>query len=231
MKRFQFHEYRPAWTGSALVFDAETMHRFLIEQPNSPMMAGNNSRSSLTRISAEDLTQVFMTRKFSASSHSTLFSILEYHRAAIDSPTPENQLLNLWAGIEGMMPAPFGDKAHVLHFVDMLMPSLTLTYVEQHIRYLVESYAAVDQALMDFVREFGVGSSELEQCASLLACPELGGRRLEFMKMPEMSPLLRLRTESIVAKLSSPLQLKKALERRRKWMGWQMQALSRSVWN
>lgn len=225
MFRFQSHSYRPRWSGAALVYEAASLRRYLIEQPISPMMAGSDSRAALSRISAEDLADIFIKRRLSTLSHVKLFSILEYHRAAIDSPTPENQLLNLWAGIEGMMPAPFGDKAHVLHFIDLLVPPLTLTYVEQQIRYLVESYSGAGQGLIEQVRSVGIGSTDVERCASLLSCVELETERSNFIAALEVSPLLRLRTKAVVSKLASPARLKKALDRRRKWICWQVQRI------
>jgi len=225
MHRFQRHDYHPRWSDAALVYDSLTMERYLIQKPNSPMMIGNTMRSFLGKISASELAEVFMERRFSKKSSSIIFSLLEYHRAALDSLTPENQLLGLWAGIEGMIPTPFGDKARVLHFIDMLVPALSLTYVEKHIEYLIESYSSHDLATLDYIRDKGVGSNDLEKCASLLCCAELAGDRNTLLDSLKTSPLLRLRTEAMISKVGSPISLKKALEKRRMWICWHIQRI------
>lgn len=225
MYRFQRHDYHPRWSDSALVYDAESMQRYLIQKPNSPMLIGGAMRSALGGVSASQLTEVFMEGRLSGASASTLFSLLEYHRAALDSPTSENQLLGLWAGIEGMMPTPFGDKAHVLHFIDMLVPALSLTYVEKHVNYLVESFNSYDSAIMNHVRDKGVGGSDFEKCASVLCCTELAADRAHLLTLLDGSPLLKLRTEAVIAKLASPVSLKRVLDRRRLWICWQIQRI------
>lgn len=225
MYRFQRHEYHPKWSDAALVYDASTMERFLIQKPNSPMLIGNAMGSALGNVSAGQLAEVFMGKRLSRASTETLFSLLEYHRAALDAPTSENQLLNLWAGIEGMVPTPFGNKAHILHFIDMLVPALTLTYVEKHVRYLVESFDAYDSTVMDHVRNKGVGGTDFEKCASILCCSELEPDRESLLILLAGSPLLKLRTEAVILKLASPESLKKVLEKRRLWICWQMQRI------
>lgn len=225
MYRFQRHDYHPKWSDAALVYDAESMQRYLVQKPNSPMLIGSAMRSALGNVSASQLTEVFMEGRLSSASASTLFSLLEYHRAALDAPTSENQLLGLWAGIEGMMPTPFGDKAHVLHFIDMLVPALSLTYVEKHVSYLVESFNAYDSAVMDYVRGTGVGASDFEKCASVLCCAELAKERADLLALLHGTPLLRLRTEAVILKVANPNSLKKTLERRRLWICWQIQRI------
>lgn len=222
MCRFREHAYRPIWSEAALVYDASSMERYLIQKPNSPMLVGN---VYLSEISVDDLVSMFRDRRLSPNSSSVLFSVLEYHRSAIDAPTSENQLLNLWAGVEGMMPPPYGDKAHVLHFADYIVPSLTLVYIERHIQYIADSLELLDRTVIDYVRQHGVGASDFMKCASLLCCSDLQQERSGLVSLLNASPLLRLRVESVINKVSTPAALKAVLECRQKWIRWQIQRI------
>ncbi|GAA5081878.1 hypothetical protein [Lysobacter panacisoli] len=223
--RFQHHEYGPRWSESCLVYEAGALKRSLIRRPDSPMHLGNNGRFAVTKISASDLTEILIGGFLSPPSKATVFNLLEYHRVAIEATTPENQLLDLWAGIEGFAPAPIGDQDRIVFFMDMVLPALTLTYIEKHVHYLSESFRAFDESVVHYIEANGVGDSYLSKCASILCCVDKGNERKELLAQLSGSPLLTLRAQEVIGKFASANNLHAVLESRRKWVGWQIQRI------
>lgn len=63
-------------------------------------------------------------------SASRLARAVRFHRAALLSNSPENQLIDLWAALEGLLPYPKRESQRIEYFSESLLPSLTLTYPE-----------------------------------------------------------------------------------------------------
>lgn len=126
------------------------------------------------------------TRKFS--------NALEYHRAAIETKKLENQLLDLWAALEGFLPQPKGE-ARIVHYLSALLPSITLTYAEKLFRYASDELRRDE--LGGEVRQLVEGTSTsgdfFEKTVQLIVAEELTSNLELLMPLLEKSPLLRHR--------------------------------------
>ncbi len=95
---------------------------------------GDNAKTEI-----QQFIDIVNAKHFDPSSSRLIVKSLDFHRAALEAETLENQLLDLWAALEGFLPSPSEDEARIVHFKNTLIPSLTLTYPEKVINYVADS--------------------------------------------------------------------------------------------
>jgi hypothetical protein len=153
---------------------------------------------------------------------------LEYHRAAIESDRPENQLLDLWASLEGLLPTPPDNSARISYYCDTILPVLTLTYAERMFRYLRWVAVLAGPGMREFLSTKGQGTSFFEQTTSLTVCTDLAAERDELFAKLDNYPLLRFRFYEIGEKFRSSKRVRETLLAHRKKVGWHLQRIYRA---
>lgn len=98
-----------------------------------------------------------------------IVNALQYHKSALNCPTDESSIVNIWAALEGIMPQPSSEKARIEHYLELIIPILSLSYNEKRLRYLAK--LAIDSKdLVAIVREIPYGNSDFEKFCILISC-------------------------------------------------------------
>ncbi len=138
---------------------------------------------------------------------------LDFHRAALKAGTLENQLLDLWALLEGFLPSPPSeDLARITHYLDNLIPALTLTYAEKIFRYIMDSIKDSGDELEGVISGLSAGGDFFEQTVALMVCSDLSDGLGVLCKKLDRNPLLRYRIVQASAWFNSKSNTKNTIE-------------------
>ncbi len=163
--------------------------------------------------------------RFKLSALRTYYNALDYHRAALQSETPESQLVGLWAALEGFLPPPVEETSRVQHYVNALMPALTLTYPEKICRYISNSLYYGGPDIREHVKTAGHGASFFEKAVSLLVCEDLKTERRQLLSLMDEYPLLRYRCFCCYNDFGSAKHLRRSLAQHQRRVSWHIQRI------
>lgn len=161
----------------------------------------------------------------SAHSRSVLRSAYDYHRVALEANRPENQLLDLWAALEGFLPPPVESVARIAYFSDLLIPALTLTYAARILGYLSMSMFTAGESVVELVESCGHGSSFLDKCSAITLCEDLQEFRDRLYQELGAHVLLRNRVFLVNEMFGTKSRCAKSLKNHRTRLQWHLQRI------
>lgn len=221
---FVDHSFPPNWNDRALVYVAGTNDRSLIDPPTAPMRRGERSGALFVRPSEDKVIAVLSANKLTRSSMRSLIAGMDYHRAATETYSVENQLLDLWAAIEGILPPPLGHEERIKHYLSAILPSLTLTYPEKIFRY-IEGSVSEFGAATEYIDRLTIKGDRCMRLCALLTCADLSGERDKFLGLLSSSPLLVLRCGTISERFMSKNKILSTISHHQRWMSWHIQRI------
>ena len=223
--RFCTHKYDLKWKSLALVETENGKKCQKVKPSTAPVLRGSGAKSTYVQVTEEDLVQVFANSVFSDQSVRTMYNVLQYHRAALDATTPENQLLDLWAAIEGLTPTPHKDAARITYYISQILPSLTLTYTRKIFTYVdlcIREHSQQAAALIDGATGHG---EQFLRTAAILVCADMEAERDALVAMTCDNPLLQIRMRRARDCFSTNEKTRRTIEHHRKWIGWHLQRI------
>ncbi|MCC4610958.1 hypothetical protein LL963_02410 [Xanthomonas campestris pv. esculenti] len=226
IQKFFHHRKGPQWHPLGLVKEIETGKMQRVRPATSPVYRGGDAQGGYVDVKEQDFIGVFSGRIFARSAVTQIYTVLQYHRAALDASTPENQLLDLWAAVEGFLPVPGKDTARISHFISHILPCLTLSYPIKLFSYID---VALRAHLKDEVRliddSFPESDVSLVRTAAVLISEDLAAQRQQVLDRCADNPLLIMRAKKVAGMFSSLGATQKSIERHRKWVSWQIQRI------
>lgn len=166
----------------------------------------------------ESMSSVFSS--LSSGSVNRLARVLHYHQEALDSKAKENQLVDLWAALEGFVSQPSEDNPRIVHYTGYLIPVLSLCYLEKLISYVANmaySYGDVRELVLNVP---SVRGGFLESFAKLLLCDEFLDDRNRILSILSDRPLLKFRMWRLAQQISSPKRLFDFVDGHKRKLNW-----------
>ncbi len=127
---FYEHKLKFDRTSLSLVRDNSSNKTFRIHDTPDPM----HCWVSHTVASEENMLSLMSAthgKQLTDSSANKLRRCIRLHRSALQSNSAENQLIDLWAGLEGLVSRPGRESLRIEFFSECLLPCLTLSYPEK----------------------------------------------------------------------------------------------------
>lgn len=158
-----------------LMHDKTTDFWMLIDKRPNPMIIGKRSDKVKAVEELNSLITPLINRKLAPYSTRKLLNAFEYHRAALESRLPENQLVDLWAALEGLLPSP--DGVRIKYFCNTLSSVLTLTYTEKLLKVFEENLNHETLKVKKIVSSIPIeGATNFEKVVALVSARELEQR-------------------------------------------------------
>lgn len=223
--RYFSHQHSPKWNGLALVTAKKTKKVQRVKPATTSVFKGAGMSNRFIPLEKQSLVSIFAGEVFTPQSVRALYNVLQYHRAAMEATTPENQLLDLWAAIEGFTPSPDKDSARISHYLNQLVPALTLSYPGKIFSYID---SCIRESLPEAISIIDTASDHKEayqRTAAVLVADDLQEVRDQVVQLCADNPLLFIRMKRAHDQFSSTEKVKKSLERHRKWVGWHLQRI------
>jgi hypothetical protein len=153
---------------------------------------------------------------------SRLLRAMNFHKAALLSNSTENQLIDLWAALEGLLPTPKRDSVRIEYFAESVLPTLTLTYPEKifastyrdTLRGIGKATAVLDSVPVE--------GSRFYKFVSIVLDPSAVKLRDELLKSAGMTPLLRNRLFLLGKSFQDKATIQGTLQSHRKKVKWHL---------
>ncbi|MEX0361986.1 MAG: hypothetical protein AB3N10_13480 [Allomuricauda sp.] len=157
---------------------------------------------------------------------------IDLHSAALTATATENQMLDLWAALETLIPkSSESNKDRIVQICDQLIQFLQLNYIEKQFVELIKDIKTWDSDFYGkkIIKVKGYNASnEIVSIAAFVTLEENKSLRLEFYKKLEDFPLLKNRIFSIHRMFNCPKNIKKVLDSHHTKIGWHLRRIYRT---
>jgi hypothetical protein len=208
----------------ALIHDVEAKKTYMIKNPPDPMHCGAG-KEVWTKEEVLNLADVVHGYHLTNESTHRLANAIHYHRAALLSNSPENQLVDLWAGLEGLLPQPKRERSRVEFYAESILPALTLTYPEKILRSAFDDTLSCVPEVSKILEDIDSSASGFSTFVSLLLSSDLAGERELLIEKIKVNPLLMNRVWRTAEKLSSRSEIKETLRNHRSKVKWHIERI------
>lgn len=169
--RFYEHKDDISTSKLALVKDKKTSKICRLHEAPDPMHCWV-SHTSATENEMLEMGAVTHGDHLTIESAGRIRRTLRLHRSALLSNSAENQLIDLWAGLEGLVSRPGKESQRLEYFSDCLLPALTLSYPQ---KIFVSAYCDVSKIApetKDLINTIPGEGSIFSKFVQLVLCPE-----------------------------------------------------------
>lgn len=147
---------------------------------------------------------------------------LRFHKAALLSNSAENQLIDLWAALEGLLPSPKREGVRIEYFAESILPALTLTYPEKLFSSAYRDTLKVVRGSRGVLAAMKCEGSEFSRFVSLLLCDEFESDRNAMLALMKSDPLLRNKLWRLADSFKSRSAIQATLRSHRKKVKWHL---------
>ncbi|HEY0843872.1 MAG TPA: hypothetical protein VGE12_00790 [Noviherbaspirillum sp.] len=223
-QQFLLHRPRLFYSEFCLVQDEETKQEIRIRKPLNAMLIGQKHESE-EALSNKRSQLIIAFSKFTEKSKRSFVSAIKYHKEALDSLSTANQLVDLWAALEGFVPQPIDSSPRMASVLSHVLPAQTLKYAEKKFSYVAEGIRLAGQTAIDIVNSIEVEGTFSRKVVALILCEEFDQQVKDLMALLTHSPLLRFRIYSLFENFSTMESTRTELLRHRKRLEWQLRRI------
>ena len=155
---------------------------------------------------------------------------VDFHSLSANTRDVENQLLNLWIGLETITPTHSG-HAKITQICNGIMPFLSIMYTKRLISVFTKDLLRWDRRTVNRILKkvpAPIGAKTIDKVAVLLCCPKCDDIRSELYSDLKDFHLLRFRAFTLHEKLNSPEKVVALLAEHEKKVLWQIRRIYRS---
>lgn len=219
----RFYKHRELFKSEplALVRDINTGKIYTIHDAPDPM----HCWVSHTNSSEEEMLGLMSAthgKLLTSESASRLQRTVRLHRSALKSTSAENQLIDLWAGLEGLVSRPGRESVRIEYFSECLIPSLTLTYPEKLFLSAYIDVCAHAPGSSAILAAMPGTDSNFSKFVRVILCDEHKNPRIDLCKLLNTSPLLLNRVWRLSELFKSRTATQQTLRHHRKKVKWHM---------
>ncbi len=157
-----------------------------------------------------------------SESSSRLQRTVRLHRSALKSTSAENQLIDLWAGLEGLVSRPGRESVRIEYFSECLIPSLTLTYPEKLFLSAYIDVCAHAPGSSAILATMPGMDSNFSKFVRVILCGEHKRPQIDLCELLNTSPLLLNRVWRLSELFKSRTATQQTLRHHRQKVKWHM---------
>lgn len=222
------HRFELTADSEALVY-GENGYATVIDSPHSAMTKHSDCRLDELPQKLADTLTAFSQGRTEASSQNRFVKVLNLHAAAVDSDAVENQLLNLWAAIETILPMDTA-QSRIGRIQEILVPVLCVCYIP---KLLADVHAQLVLGAPDAYRAALAAvrspeDSDLTAAARLFSDEQHWPRFEPVYAALSGQPLIVNRIFRVAQMLSDPKRVRSALEGHHRRVEWQVHRIYRA---
>lgn len=144
------------------------------------------------------------------------------HRSALLSTEAENQLIDLWAALEGLVARPGKESQRLQYFSECLLPSLVLTYPEKLFLSAYRDLVALAPKAHSVALSLPGDDSGFSKFIRLVLCSEHATVRKSFIELLLAFPLLLNKIWRLSEQFKDRASTQQTLRRHRQKVGWHL---------
>ena len=203
-----------------VILDKPTKFILKVKLEQSPSDAANSVRETLSGLQLDKESTYRFARW------------IDLHSAALTATAIENQLLDLWAALETLMPKSYeSNKDRIVQICDSLVPFLQLNYIQKQLIELLSDLRNWSEPklkeIFDKIPDSGT-YTDLEKIGALVAINSNSVLREELYSSMADFPLLKNRIYTLHETLNSPEAIKKMLDNHKIKIEWHLRRIYRT---
>jgi hypothetical protein len=221
------HKEVPLWQRNALIVNLETNTPRLINSALNPMLMCSDNRAPDAALKLNKFINEFSLHE--QHSFIKFFRATELHSLSLKNDSPENQLLNLWVGLETLAPSKLSrNKAKINNVIDSVLPFLSLSYIHTLTNRLVMDFKKWNITALNRHTASIPGIDVREKLIKMLILEEYKDNKDSLYSDLGEFYLLRNRAHYLANTLSSTKKISKLLKAHWKRVDWQIRRIYRA---
>lgn len=217
----QFFKHRLSFEAIslALVKDLESKRIYRVHEAPDPMHCWISHTSA-----GEDEMQAFVSathgNHLTEASANRLQRALRLHRSALLSNSAENQLIDLWAGLEGLVSRPGRESQRLEYFSECLLPALILSYPEKLFMSGYRDLSNIAPRARALAATLPGDGSSFSKFVRLVLCQGHDVQRQAFIDLLKPFPLLLNKVWRLSEMFKNRAATQQTLRRHRQKVSW-----------
>ena len=227
---FFHHKQKPDIKDKCIVSRNDDNYVVVIDKPiKSVLKTKNDEYPDIAAKSVEKVLESLMLRMESRYRFSRS---IDLHSAALTATALENQILDLWAALETLIPKSIeSNQDRIVQISEKLIPFLQINYIEKQFKEVLSDLKNWDKDYIDELLgkvKSGTSANDLEKISALITLSDNKDLRIELYDKLTDYPLLKNRIYSIHELLNSPKSIKKALKNHEIKVNWHLRRIYRT---
>ncbi|MBN2287090.1 MAG: hypothetical protein JXI43_11630 [Tissierellales bacterium] len=201
----------------------------VINEPKNPILK-LYTRKQTEKSAIQSLNDTLKKIKLESHSFYRFSRAIDLHAMALEANAIENQLLDLWAAIETLIPTNTKiNKNRIDQLSDVVVPILQNIYIKNlldDIRQDILQCAFLD--FKDTISNITCGNDELQKVAAFIALSKYEDLRIESYSKLEKFPLLKNRIYYLHENLINPGKISSLLHHHNRRINWHIMRIYRT---
>ncbi|WP_410004621.1 hypothetical protein [Aequorivita nionensis] len=227
---FFHHKQKPEIKDKCVVSRNSDNYVVVIDKPIKSVLKTKNDE--YPDVAAQSVEKVLETLELRRESTYRFSRSIDLHSAALTASALENQILDLWAALETLIPKSIeSNQDRIVQLSEKLIPFLQINYIEKQFKELLSNLKNWNKEYLESLLnevKCGITANDLEKIAALITLSDNKNLRLELYKELKDYPLLKNRIYSIHQLLNSPKNIKKALKNHEIKLNWHLRRIYRT---
>lgn len=226
---FYHHKVKPEILDKTVVCRIEDNYVVIIDKPTKSILKAKFDESPAD--AAKSVDETLTNLKLSGESTYRFARSIDLHSAALSTNALENQLLDLWAALETLLPKSLeSNKDRIVQICDALIPFLQLNYAHKQLNQLLKDMLSWDKTkTLDVLGKIPNAEdlSDLEKIAAFVSLESSLDLRKEIYTELENYPLLKNRLYSLHETFKSTEAIEKLLKTHEIKINWHLRRIYR----
>jgi len=226
---FYYHKEKPKISDKCVVRRNSDNYVVIIDRPTKSVLKSKSDESPFE--AAKSVEKTLEILNLNASSTYRFARSIELHSTALTSIAIENQLLDLWASIETLLPKNSESKKdRIVQICDSLIPFLQLNYISKQFEELQRDLTLWNAAETEKIIKKIPNSEEyndVEKIGALVALDSNLDIRTELYSKLQDFPLLKNRIYTLHEAFNSPENIQKTLDNHNLKLNWHLRRIYR----
>ena len=221
------HKEVPTWERKALVINLSTATPRLVNSSNNPMLMCPDNRVEKASVKLNRFLDEFSLRE--EHSFQKFIRATELHTLALKNDSSENQLLNLWVGLETLTPSNLTqNKPKIRNVSDSVLPFISLSYLDTLTNRLTKDFKNWNVGAFNKHTKSIPGANDREKLIRLLVLDEFEANKDALYIDLGQFYLLRNRADYFSTILKSTKKISDLLDRHWIRVDWQLRRIYRA---
>jgi len=227
---FFHHKEKPQLNNTSIVSRVSDNYVVVIDKPIKSILKTKNDE--YPKFAAKSVENVLSNFELNRESTYRFSRSIDLHSAALSASAIENQMLDLWAALETLMPkSSESNKDRIVQITDQLIPFLQINYIEKQFAELYENLNNWNSFFLKKTLEKTIGyeeSNPIVSLAALVTLKENKELRVKIYEKLDDFPLLKNRIYSVHEMFNCPKNIKKVLNKHYTKIGWHLRRIYRT---
>lgn len=227
---FYHHKQKPEILDKVVICRTSDKYVVILDKPTKAILKIKNDKGP--KEAAESVKETRSKLAMTQESTYRLARCIDLHSTALSSTAIENQLLNLWAAIETLMPKSWESKKdRIVQICDSIVPFLQLHYIHKQLLELHSDLKLWNETaittILNKVPDSG-NYTDLEKIACLIALNSNLPLREELYVQLDDFPLLKNRIYTLHESINTPDKVKRLLDSHYRKINWHLRRIYRT---